>query len=88
MDEINLGSQAVLQCIEKALDSEIISMEIPELIEWKKGFLSNAIENGGVVIFDALDQTSSVVSERLNRLLDSKHDETEKAKFDVFEKGN
>ena len=30
LDEINLGSQAVLQCIEKALDSEIISIDIPD----------------------------------------------------------
>jgi midasin (ATPase involved in ribosome maturation) len=29
LDEINLGSQGVLQCIEEALDSEIISIEIP-----------------------------------------------------------
>jgi midasin (ATPase involved in ribosome maturation) len=28
LDEINLGSQTVLQCIEKALDSEIINIEI------------------------------------------------------------
>ena len=30
LDEINLGSQTVLQCIEKALDSEIIIIEIAE----------------------------------------------------------
>ena len=29
LDEINLASQAVLQCIEEALDSEMISIEIP-----------------------------------------------------------
>jgi midasin (ATPase involved in ribosome maturation) len=29
LDEINLGSQAVLECIEEALDSEIISIEVP-----------------------------------------------------------
>ena len=29
LDEINLASQAVLQCIEEALDSEVISIEIP-----------------------------------------------------------
>ena len=29
LDEINLGSQAVLECIEEALDSEIISIEMP-----------------------------------------------------------
>lgn len=29
LDEINFASQAVLQCIEEALDSEVISIEIP-----------------------------------------------------------
>ena len=56
-----------------------------ELIEWKNGFLSTAIENGGVVVLDALDQASATVTERLNGLLDQKYDDTEKAKFDVPE---
>ena len=56
-----------------------------ELIEWKNGFLSNAIENGGVVVLHALDQASATVTERLNGLLDQKYDDTEKAKFDVPE---
>ena len=29
-----------------------------ELIEWKNGFLSTAIENGGVLVLDALDLAS------------------------------
>ena len=41
-----------------------------ELIEWKNGFLSTAIENGGVVVLDALDQASATVTERLNGLLE------------------
>ena len=44
-----------------------------------------AIENGGVVVLDALDQASATVTERLNGLLDQKYDDTEKAKFDVPE---
>ena len=38
LDEINLASQAVLQCIEEALDSEVISIEIP-------GFTLTIIKN-------------------------------------------
>lgn len=37
-----------------------------ELIEWKNIFLSNEIENVGVVVLDALDKASAKVSERLN----------------------
>ena len=55
------------------------------LIEWKNGFLSIAIEKGGVVVLDALDQATATVTERLNGLLDQKYDDTEKAKFDVPE---
>ena len=56
-----------------------------ELIEWKNGFLSTAIENGEVVVLDALDKTSATVTERLNGLLEQKYDDTEKVKFDVPE---
>ena len=38
LDEINLASQSVLQCIEEALDSEVISIEIP-------GFTLTIIKN-------------------------------------------
>ena len=47
--------------------------------------LSTAIENGGVVVLDALDLTSATVTERLNGLFDQKYDDTEKTKFDVPE---
>ena len=56
-----------------------------KIIEWKKGFLLNANENGGIIVFDALDQASAIVTERLNGLLDQKYDNTENNKFDVPE---
>ena len=48
-------------------------------------YLSTSIENGGVVVLDALDLTSATVTERLNGLFDQKYDDTEKTKFDVPE---
>jgi MoxR-like ATPase len=80
-------------CTEELKCPDLIGRQSPtnstdpgkELIEWKNGFLSNAIENGGVVVLDALDQASATVTERLNGLLDQKYDDTEKAKFDIPE---
>ena len=43
------------------------------------------IEDGGIVILDALDQASATITERLNGLLYQKYDDTEKTKFDVPE---
>ena len=57
----------------------------PEKNQWKNGFLSTVNENGGVVVLDALNQSSATVIERLNGLLDQKYDDTEKTKFDVPE---
>ena len=37
-----------------------------ELIEWKNSFLSNEIENVGVVVLGALDKALAIVTERLN----------------------
>ena len=80
-------------CTEELICQDLIGRQSPtndkepgkELIKWKNGFLSNAIENGGVVILDALDQASSTVTERLNGLLDQKYYDTEKAQFDIPE---
>ena len=80
-------------CTEELKCPDLIGRQSPtnssdpgrELIEWKNGFLSVAIENGGVVVLDALDQATATVTERLNGLLDQKYDDTEKAKFDVPE---
>ena len=80
-------------CTEELKCPDLIGRQSPtnssdpgkELIEWKNGFLSRAIEDGGVVVLDALDQASATVTERLNGLLDQKYDDTEKAKFDVPE---
>ena len=62
----------------------INSLEYPGK-EWKNGFLSIAIENGGIVVLDALDQVNSNITERINGLLDPKYNDTEKTKFDIPE---
>ena len=69
-------------CTEELKCSDLIGKYCPtnknepgkELIEWNSGFLLKAIENGGIVILDDIDQSSSTVSERLNSLLDKKYD--------------
>ena len=93
--EKNIQKENIFYCLctEELKCQDLIGSESPtnnnepgkELIKWKNGFLSNAIENGGVVILDALDQASSTVTERLNGLLDQKYDDTEKAQFDIPE---
>ena len=93
--ERNIKKENIFYCLctEELKCPDLIGRQSPtnssdpgkELIEWKNGFLSNAIENGGVVVLDALDQASATVTERLNGLLDQKYDDTEKAKFDVPE---
>ena len=45
---------------------------------WKEGFLSKAIKNGEIVILDNLHEANSVITERLNGLLDIKYDENSK----------
>ena len=46
----------------------------------EKWILSVAIENGGIVVQDALNQANATVTERLNGLLDQRYDDTEKPK--------
>ena len=57
--------------------------------EWKEGFLSKAIEKGEIVILDNLQEANSVITERLNSLLDIKYDENKKKatkkEFDIPE---
>ena len=80
-------------CTEELKCPDLIGRQSPtnntepgeELIEWKNGFLSKAVENGGIVVLDALDQATITVTERLNGLLDQKYDDTEKAKFYIPE---
>ena len=53
-------------CIDELKCPDLIGKQSPtndtspgkELIEWKNGFLSTAIENGGVLVLDALDLAS------------------------------
>lgn len=52
LDEINLASQAVLQCIEESLDSLVISIEIP-------GFLLTLIRKHPDFEFIAIQNTNN-----------------------------
>ena len=91
--EKNMDKSNIFYCIctEELKCSDIIGKYSPtnknepgeELIEWKNGFLLKAVENGGIVILDDIDQASSTVTERLNGLLDKKYDNNEK--FDIPE---
>ena len=63
-------------CTEELKCPDLIGRQSPtnstepgrELIEWKNGFLSIAIENGGVVVLDSIDQATATVTERLNKI--------------------
>ena len=78
-------------CTEELKYTDLIGRQNPinssdpgkELIEWKNGFLLNAIEKGGIVILDALDQAPATITERLNGLFDQKYDDAKMLKFDV-----
>ena len=48
-----------------------------EIIEWKSGFLLEAIEKGKCVVLDNLEEAPSTVTERLNCLLDKKYDKND-----------
>lgn len=80
-------------CTEELKCPDLIGRQSPtnstepgsELIKWENGFLTEAIQGGGAVVLDCLDQASSTVTERLNGLLDQKYDDTTKAIFYVPE---
>ena len=48
------------------------SEAIENNLEWKEGFLTKAIKNGKIVILDNLHEANSIITERLNDLLDSR----------------
>ena len=87
INEKNLDKSNIFYCLctEELKSSDLIGKYNPtnknepgkELIEWKSGFLLKAIENGGLVILDDINQSSPTVFERLNGLLDKKYDENE-----------
>lgn len=56
------------------------------ILEWKEGFLTDSIKNGKIVILDNLQEANSIVTERLNSLLDFKYDKNIiERKFDIPE---
>ena len=83
-------------CTEETKCSDLIGGQVPKeynkqeiYMEWKDGFLTEAIENGKIVILDNLQEANSTVTERLNGFLDIKYDEDKKKgtsrKFDIPE---
>ena len=79
-NKIDKKNIAYCLCTEELKCPDLIGSQSPtnytepgkELIEWTNGYLTNAIEKGGVVILDSLEMASSTVTERLNGLLDQK----------------
>ena len=55
-----------------------------EILKFKLGFLVEAIEKGGIVVFDCINETNPEIIERLNSLLDKKNNEEEEY-FDLPE---
>ena len=86
------SSGAFYLCTKNIQCSDLIGVQKPsgkmdesnELLEWKNGFLSMAIEKGDCVVLDSIDEAPSTLTERLNGLLDKKNDDSER-KFDVPE---
>ena len=93
--ERNIKKENIFYCLctEELKCSDLIGKLSPnynyeqegELMEWKNGFLLDAMENGGIVILDSLDQASAGVIERLSSLLDQKEDNMEIMKFNLPE---
>jgi len=64
---------------EKEIDNE-------NILEWKEGFLTDSIKNGEIVMLDNLQEANSIVTGRLNSLLDFKYDKNIiESKFEIPE---
>jgi len=81
------SSQYFCVCTEEIKCADLIGRQKPsdginsntqELLKWKSGFLSEAIEKGKCTVLDSIDEAPSTVTERLNALLDQKYDEKQK----------
>ena len=82
-------------CTEETKCSDLIGYHSPKkeeerdnenILEWKEGFLTDSIKNGKIVILDNLQEANSIVTERLNSLLDFKYDKNiMERKFDIPE---
>jgi len=57
----------------------------PWEIKWKNGFLLDAIEKGGVVILDAINESNNSVRERIKELFNEKYSDLESPRFSVPE---
>ena len=73
----------------KPIEKNEINDENDLLMEWKEGFLTKSIKEGKIFILDNLHEANSIITERLNSLLDKKYDEKEennnKNRFDIPE---
>ena len=82
-------------CTQKIEPSDIIGSQRPpdeiqkenKMLVWKPGFLTEGVKNGWSVILDNIEEASSIVSERLNGLLDINYREGNN-KFDIPENPN
>jgi len=90
------SSQYFCVCTEEIKCADLIGRQKPsdginsntqELLKWKSGFLSEAIEKGKCTVLDSIDEAPSTVTERLNALLDQKYDEKQKY-FEIPENPN
>ncbi|KAH0791477.1 hypothetical protein GPJ56_004588 [Histomonas meleagridis] len=84
-------------CTEETKCSDLIGKQKPientksgnfagkELIQWKDGFLTLAMESGGSPVLDDVDEATSTVTERLNSALDEKYNDKEQKMFDIPE---
>ena len=81
-------------CTEETKCSDLIGCHSPKkeqdinktenILEWKEGFLTDSVKNGKIVILDNLQEANSIVTERLNSLLDFKYDD-KKGKDRIFD---
>lgn len=48
-----------------------------EMINWNPGFVTEAVQNGGCIVLDNINQAPSIITERLNSLVDINLDKNE-----------
>ena len=68
------------------LDNNILGIQkANQIVRWKSGFLLKAITKGNCAILDSIEEAPSIVTERLNSLLDKKYDGNDNNFFNINE---
>ena len=68
------------------LENNILGIQkANQIVRWKSGFLLKAIIKGNCAILDSIEEAPSIVTERLNSLLDKKYDGNENNFFNLNE---